>query len=57
MKHYDLDKIEPVLIRCNQYVSAMIGFYKMQGIKIPREVRELDKDLFEIISKIERKTK
>ena len=57
MKQYDLDKIEPVLIRCNEYVSAMIGFYKMQGIKIPREVRELDKDLFEIISKIERKTK
>lgn len=57
MKQYDLDKIEPVLIRCNQYVSAMIGFYKMQGIKIPREVRELDQDLFEIISKIGRKTK
>ena len=55
MKHYDLDKIEPVLIRCNQYVSAMINFYKIQGLKVPREVSELDQDLFEIISKIERK--
>ena len=57
MKHYDLDKIEPVLIRCKEYVVAMSNSYKIQGIKIPREVRELKDDLTQIISKIERKRK
>ena len=57
MKHYDLNKIEPVLIRCKEYVVAMSNSYKIQGIKIPREVRELKDDLTQIISTIERKTK
>ena len=55
MKHYDLDKIEPVLIRCKEYVIIMSNFYKRQGVKTPREVRELKQDLTQIISKIERK--
>ncbi len=54
MKHYDLNKIEPVLIRCKEYVVAMSNSYKIQGIKIPREVRELKDDLTQIISTIER---
>tara|TARA_R100001129_G_scaffold149643_1_gene111542 strand:- start:218 stop:394 length:177 start_codon:yes stop_codon:yes gene_type:complete len=54
LKHYDLNKIEPVLIRCKEYVVAMSNSYKIQGIKIPREVRELKDDLTQIISTIER---
>ena len=54
MKHYNLNKIEPVLIRCKEYVVAMSNSYKIQGIKIPREVRELKDDLTQIISTIER---
>jgi len=55
LKHYDLDKIEPVLIRCKEYVIIMSNFYKRQGVKTPKEVRELKQDLTQIISKIERK--
>ena len=55
LKHYDLDKIEPILIRCKEYVIIMSNFYKRQGIKAPKEVRELKQDLTQIISKIERK--
>ena len=55
MKHYDLDKIEPVLIRCKEYIIIMSNFYKRQGVKTPKEVRELKQDLTQIISKIERK--
>jgi LPS sulfotransferase NodH len=54
MKQYDFDKIERVLIRCKEYVVAMSNSYKIQGIKIPREVRELKDDLTQIISTIER---
>ena len=54
MKHYDLDKIEPLLIRCKEYLVVMSNSYKIQGIKIPREVRELKHDLTQMISEIER---
>ena len=54
MKHYDLDKIEPLLIRCKQYIMTMVNFYKIQGFKIPKEVKELSNDLTEMISEIER---
>lgn len=55
MKHYDLDKIEPLLIRCKQYIMTMVNFYKIQGFKIPKEVKELSNDLTEMINTIERK--
>lgn len=55
MKHYNLDKIEPLLIRCKEYVVAMSNSYKIQGIKIPKEVKELKNDLTQTISEIERK--
>ena len=55
LKHYDIDKIEPVMIRCKDYIITMSNFYKMQGVKTPKEVRELKQDLTQIISKIERK--
>jgi hypothetical protein len=54
MKHYNLDKIEPLLIRCKEYVVAVSNSYKIQGIKIPREVRELKHDLTQMINTIER---
>ena len=52
MKHYDLDKIEPLLIRCKEYVVVMSNWYKRQGIDMPREVRELKHDLTEMLNKI-----
>ena len=55
MKHYDLDKIEPLLIRCKQYVMTMVNFYKIQGFKIPKEVKELKHDLTQMINTIGRK--
>ncbi len=55
MKHYNLDKIEPLLIRCKEYVVVMSNFYKRQGVEIPKEVKELNTDLTEMINTIERK--
>ena len=55
LKHYNLDKIEPLLIRCKEYVTLMSAFYKIQGSKIPKEVKELKNDLTQTISEIERK--
>ena len=54
MKHYDLDKIEPLLIRCKEYVVIMSNFYKRQGVDVPKEVKELKDDLTQMISEIER---
>ena len=56
MKNYNLNEIEPVLIRCKNYVSMMSNFYKIGG-EIPREVKELKEDLVDIISKIEGEVK
>ena len=55
MKHYNLDKIEPLLIRCKEYVVVMSNFYKRQGVEVPKEVKELNTDLTEMINIIERK--
>ncbi len=55
MKNYNFDEIDSVLIRANQYVSAMVGFYKMQGLKIPKEVKELKHDLTQVLNKIGKK--
>ncbi len=55
MKHYNLDKIEPLLIRCKEYVVVMSNFYKRQGVEVPKEVKELNTDLTEMINTIERK--
>tara|TARA_R100000995_G_scaffold83890_2_gene61002 strand:- start:34 stop:210 length:177 start_codon:yes stop_codon:yes gene_type:complete len=55
LKHYNLDKIEPLLIRCKEYVVVMSNFYKRQGVEIPKEVKELNTDLTEMINTIERK--
>lgn len=55
MKHYDLDKIEPLLVRCKEYVVVMSNFYKRQGVEVPKEVRELKDDLTEMITEIEGK--
>ena len=55
MKHYDLDKIEPLLIRCREYLVLMSAFYKIQGSKIPKEVKELKHDLTQMINTIGRK--
>ena len=55
LKNYNLEEIEPVLIRCKNYVSMMTNFYKRGGGEIPREVKELKEDLINIINKIEGK--
>jgi hypothetical protein len=55
LKHYNLDKIEPLLIRCKEYVVVMSNFYKRQGVEVPKEVKELNTDLTEMINTIERK--
>ena len=55
MKHFDLNKIEPLLIRCKEYVTLMSAFYKIQGSKVPKEVKELKHDLTQMINTIERK--
>ena len=52
MKNYDLDKIEPVLIRCREYVITMTNFHRMYNTEIPKELRELREDLTNVISKM-----
>ena len=54
MKRLNLDKIEPLLIRCKEYVVVMSNFYKRQGVEVPKEVKELKHDLTQMISEIER---
>ena len=54
MKRLNLDKIEPLLIRCKEYVVVMSNFYKRQGVDVPKEVKELKHDLTQMISEIER---
>ena len=55
MKRLNLDKIEPLLIRCKEYVVVMSNFYKRQGVDVPKEGKELKHDLTQTISEIERK--
>jgi len=55
LKHFDLNKIEPLLIRCKEYVTLMSAFYKIQGLKVPKKLKELKHDLTQMIKTIERK--
>ena len=55
MKRLNLDKIEPLLVRCKEYVVVMSNFYKRQGVEVPKEVKELKDDLTEMITEIEGK--
>ena len=55
MKLYMLDKIIPLLIRCKQFMIAISNSYKIQGIKVPKEVKELKEDITQTINEIERK--
>ena len=55
MKLYMLDKIIPLLIRCKQFMIDISNSYKIQGIKVPKEVKELKEDLTQTINEIERK--
>ena len=53
MKHYDLDKIEPLLKDCRSFFITLIMSYKLQGVKIPQRLKELKKNIENQINRIE----
>ena len=52
MNHYNLDKIEPLLVRCMEYVTLMTNFYKVHADKVPDTLLDLKKDLSESITEL-----
>ena len=53
MKHYDLDKIIPLLKDCKEYFDNLALAYRVQGFKITDSFKKLRKDVTEQIIKIE----
>ena len=53
MKIYDLDKINPLLKDCRKFLIMLIMSYKLQGVKIPQELKELKVNIENQINKIE----
>jgi hypothetical protein len=52
LNHYNLDKIEPLLVRCMEYVTLMTNFYKVHADKVPDTLLDLKKDLSESITEL-----
>ena len=53
MKHYDLEKIIPLLKDCKEYFDNLALAYRVQGFKITDSFKKLRKDVTEQIIKIE----
>ena len=53
MKHYDLEKIIPLLKDCKEYFDNLALAYRVQGFKITDNFKKLRKDVTEQIIKIE----
>ena len=53
MKHYDLEKISPILRNCKEYFDDLALAYRVQGIKMTDRFKKLRKDVTEQIIKIE----
>ena len=53
MKHYDLEKIVPILRNCKEYFDDLALAYRVQGIKMTDRFKKLRKDVTEQIIKIE----
>ena len=55
MKHYDLDKIEPIMRDCDKFFKDLILSYRVQGVEIPKRMKELKENVENQINEIERK--
>ena len=53
MKHYDLEKIIPLLKDCKEYFDNLALAYRVQGFKITDSFKKLRNDVKEQIIKIE----
>ena len=53
MKHYDLEKIVPILRDCKEYFDNLALAYRVQGFKITDSFKKLRNDVTEQIIKIE----
>ena len=53
LKHYDLDRIIPLLKNCKEYFDNLALAYRVQGFKITDEFKKLRSDVTEQIIKIE----
>tara|TARA_Y100001963_G_scaffold154528_1_gene243499 strand:+ start:312 stop:497 length:186 start_codon:yes stop_codon:yes gene_type:complete len=53
LKHYDLEKISPILRNCKEYFDDLALAYRVQGIKMTDRFKKLRKDVTEQIIKIE----
>ena len=53
MKHYDLDKISPIMRDCKNFFNDLVLAYRIQGFKIPNRLKKLRSDIDEQITIIE----
>ena len=53
MKHYNLDKIEPIMRDCYKFFKDLIFSYRVQGVKIPERLKKLKESVENQIIKIE----
>ena len=53
MKHYDLDKISPIMRDCKNFFNDLVLAYRIQGFKIPNRLKKLRSDIDEQIIIIE----
>lgn len=53
MKHYNLDKIEPIMRDCDKFFKDLIFSYRVQGVKIPERLKKLKESVENQIIKIE----
>jgi len=55
LKHYDLDPIVKCFRDDLEFFKDLILSYRVQGVEIPKRLKELKKNVENQISKIERK--
>ena len=53
MKHYDLDKISPIMRDCKNFFNDLVLAYRIQGFKVPNRLKKLRSDIDEQITIIE----
>ena len=55
LKHYNLDQIGPIMRDCDKFFKDLILSYRVQGVEIPKRLKELKENVENQIIKIERK--
>ena len=55
MKHYNLDEIQPVFKECKEFLDGLVYAYRVQGIGVPKQLKNVREKVNNQIKQIEGK--